>query len=210
MKIKKNGKIVNLTESDLHRIVKRVLNENNPTTKPTHKVSREDGWNQSTTGNVLYFVKKGDTYTVFIPEFDNNGDWLRSNPTNYILPKSSDVGFVYNYNGDRGNKKMITMDELSLNHAANIGNEIANLILPDAERSSPSKPIIFTNSKGEPQMSYLSTMRLPINTVDNPNELKFKGKNLEFKGDSYFKGDEGFGLFVDFKNDSALPEVEGV
>ena len=32
MKIKKNGKVINLTESDLKRIVKKVLNESERTT----------------------------------------------------------------------------------------------------------------------------------------------------------------------------------
>jgi len=38
MKIKKNGKVVNLTESDLQRIVKRTLNEQqSPSSLPTCK-----------------------------------------------------------------------------------------------------------------------------------------------------------------------------
>lgn len=48
MKIKKNGKVINLTESDLRRIVKRVLTEQ----------SEEDISKGKKTG--CYTVKKGD------------------------------------------------------------------------------------------------------------------------------------------------------
>ena len=40
MKIKKNGKVINLTEGDLKRIVKKVLNENNPTNTIVKSVSK--------------------------------------------------------------------------------------------------------------------------------------------------------------------------
>ena len=62
MKIKKNGKVINLTESDLQRIVKRVLKENEENNKPTDvkvqhgetthwKLSDTDGFNSLKIGN---------------------------------------------------------------------------------------------------------------------------------------------------------------
>ena len=49
MKIKKNGKVINLTESDLKRIVKKVLNEGIVMTLP---------WEN------LYEVEPGDTFKL--------------------------------------------------------------------------------------------------------------------------------------------------
>jgi len=49
MKIRKNGKVINLTESDLRRIVKRVMNEGEiitPTKKELRQMKRDDRKNQ--------------------------------------------------------------------------------------------------------------------------------------------------------------------
>tara|TARA_R110002020_G_C15958914_1_gene746401 strand:+ start:26 stop:466 length:441 start_codon:yes stop_codon:yes gene_type:complete len=61
MKIKKNGKIVNLTESDLHRIVKRVLNEQKII--PTGKLNlfcKSNKTDNSFKENNLYYSQNQD------------------------------------------------------------------------------------------------------------------------------------------------------
>jgi hypothetical protein len=77
MKIKKNGKVITLTESDLNRIVKRVLIEQEDTTSDLEKCLSQKGFGKNAGGQ--YVNPKFDVYhngeklvRVFIQIESNN------------------------------------------------------------------------------------------------------------------------------------------
>jgi hypothetical protein len=65
-------KIVKLTESDLVRIVKKVISEN-ALPKFDYIFRRTDGVNEPTVAQDLYFISNGSGFDVWMKEYKKDG-----------------------------------------------------------------------------------------------------------------------------------------
>jgi hypothetical protein len=131
-------KIIKLTESDLVRIVKKVISEN-ALPKFDYIFRRNDGVNEPTVAQDLYFISNGSGFDVWMKEYKKDGSIGRVVDTGKTLPTLDDLGIVYN----EANRNFKNTDG-GLN-----GNDVARLITPSMERAKGNW-IFFVNSDGVP------------------------------------------------------------
>lgn len=184
-------KVIKLTESDLVRIVRKVISEN---ALPTfdYIFKRNDGVNEPTLGEELYFISNGGGFDVWMKEYKTDGTLGRVINTGKKLPTMDELGVIYN-----DSNKNFKNNDAGLN-----GNDIARLITPPMERAKGNW-IFFVNEEGIPTKGRLTTMtNLPIkgmlDTKGKPHQLK---DGEEITGYDYYirqkpsrKNKEGIGI----------------
>jgi hypothetical protein len=95
MKIRKNGKVINLTESDLKRIVKRVImEEDNTGLKITKAVFDDYGEGQTKTKGSYVVLSDGETYRFKDDEIGYSYQCSPGEYTGETLPKHCSV-YIY-------------------------------------------------------------------------------------------------------------------
>jgi len=157
-------KIIRLTESDLEKIVKRVIREGAMSPNYDYVFERGDGYTESTKANKLYFVSNGDTFDVWAEQKTDTDPVGRAVNTNTKLPKQSELGIVYNEGSDQWRS----------NDAAKVGNRIAQLITPPMEKGNW---VFFVSDKGVPTRSRLVLSgTLPVKGI-----LDRKGSEIKLK-----------------------------
>lgn len=184
-------KVIKLTESDLVRIVRKVISEN---ALPTfdYIFRRNDGVNEPTVAEELYFISNGGGFDVWMKESKKDNTPGRVINTGKKLPTMDELGVTYNESN-----KNFKNNEKSLE-----GNSIARLITPPMERAKGNW-IFFINEDGVPTKGRLTTMNsLPIkgmlDTKGKPHRLK---DGEEITGYDYYikerpsrKNKEGVGV----------------
>jgi len=155
-------KVIKLTESDLVRIVRKVISEN---ALPTfdYIFRRNDGVNEPTVAEELYFISNGDSFDVWMKEYKKDGSIGRVVDTGKQLPTLDELGVSYN----ESNANFKNNDE-GLN-----GNNVARLITPSMERAKGNW-IFFVNDEGIPTKGKLRVS----------GDLPIKGM-LDTKGDGH-------------------------
>lgn len=169
-------KVVRLTESDLIRIVKRVISENSI---PTYDYifARNDGYTDSTPAQKLYFISNGDSFDVWAEEYTKDGSKGRIINTGRKLPKIDELGVTYN----------MASGKFKNNGEGDEGNGVASLITPPMEKSKGNW-VFFVNNEGIPAKGRLTVANgLPIkgmlDTKGNGHPLK---DNETITGQDYF------------------------
>ena len=165
-------KIIRLTESDLVRIVKRVISEN---TLPTfdYIFTRNDGVNEPTPGQKLYFISNGEKFDVWMEELTKDGSKGRIINTGMKVPTLDELGVVYDENGGL----------FKNNEAGKLGNNVAKLITPRMEQTQGNW-IFYVTKDGIPSKGRMTTVNGP------KSDVKGKGHKLtdgeEITGYDYF------------------------
>lgn len=167
-------KTIKLTESDLIRIVKKVIKEQ-VKNNFDYKMPRKDSWNSKTTGKALYFVKNGDTYDVWYE--NQTGDIVSGGVK---LPKRDELGIVYN----KENNEVLPNDTVKTARAIartittdqGMGNSIAEKL--------PSL-IVFTDDDGLPKKGMFGSAFYHLDVLKDGNEVKLEDGN-EALGNDYF------------------------
>ena len=190
------GKIIKLTESDIYRIVKRVINEQE-LPKYDYIFTREDGETSATQGQKLFFVQNGSTFDVWMEEYTGDGTKGRYIKTGKTLPTKDEIGLVFEKETGR----------FKSNLGAIKGNEVAKLVTPPMEQSK-SNWIFYVNEQGVPTKGNLSKMTYPIKGMLDKRGTPVKLKDgSEISGNEYFviekpsrKNVYGKGLTISIKN----------
>jgi len=139
-----------------------------------YSMTKNDGFNEQTSGKALYFVKNGDTFDVW---YENQDGEILSSDTK--LPTRDELGIIYN----QSEKSFLP------NSAAQLGRKIAKTINTNQEMSDKgidALPItvMFTDTDGIPKKGYLQYTQYPLDIL--------KGKqipledNAEITGKDYF------------------------
>jgi hypothetical protein len=190
------SKTIKLTESDLMRLVKRVIKEQDTTKEYDYMFIGGDSFNEPNPAEKLYLMKNGNTYDVYAQEPNS----MRISFTNLTLPLESELASKFD------GEKLINND------SANLGNQIAKLITSGLKMSQGNW-IIFTKNNGVPAMGrYLLSSQMPIDALENEGKTKRKLKlNQNYTTNDYFVTDKknnfGRALSFDEVKDAKVSDV---
>ena len=163
-------RVVRLTETDLIRIVKRVISENT-IPKYDYVFTRNDGSTDYTPAQRLYFITNGDSFDVLAEEYSKDGSEGNRDLTGLKLPKIDELGLTYD----------MASNMLKNNREANVGNSVAALVTPPMEKGNW---VFFINKDGIPTKGLLKAANgLPIKGV-----LDTKGNGHPLKDNETITG----------------------
>ena len=169
-------KVIRLTESDLIRIVKKVINEN-AMPQYDYIFERNDGYTDRTAAQKLFFVSNGDSFDVWAEEYTNDGSKGRMVNTGRKLPTLSDIGITFNESAQNFKNSDGSLE----------GNDVAHLITAPMERSKGNW-IFFVNKEGVPSKGRLKVANgLPIKGM-----LDTKGKGYPLEDNQTITGTDYF------------------
>jgi len=190
------SKTIKLTERDLMRLVKRVIEEQDTTKQYDYMFNGGDSFNEPNPANKLYLMKNGNTYDVYAQEPNS----MRISFTNFTLPLESELAAKFN------GEKLINND------SANLGNQIAKLITSGLKMSQGNW-VIYTKNNGVPAMGrYTVSKEYPIDVLENEGKTRRKLKlNQEYTSNDYFvtnkKDKFGWSLSFDEVKDASVSDV---
>jgi hypothetical protein len=190
------SKTIKLTERDLMRLVKRVIEEQDTTKQYDYMFNGGDSFNEPNPANKLYLMKNGNTYDVYAQEPNS----MRISFTNFTLPLESELATKFN------GEKLINND------SANLGNQIAKLITSGLKMSQGNW-VIYTKNNGVPAMGrYTLSAESPIDVLENEGKTRRKLKlNQEYTSNDYFvtnkKDKFGRTLSFDEVKDASVSDV---
>ena len=125
-------KTIKITESDLNRIIKRILNEEPK--RFEYMLTRDYSYREPTDADEIYFVKNGDTYDVHAKLSGSN----MIEKLNVQLPKESELTVKFN-------------GSAFLSHGqTKVANQIASLILTQMEKSKGNWVVYTKEEDGKP------------------------------------------------------------
>ena len=176
-------KVIRLTESDLYKIVKRVLKEQTFFDYDYYFKRDTGATDVSGTYDIIYFKKVGDSYLVF----GDNGEGIIKG-LGVTVPTIAQLGLAVNGG--------------VIKYNASVGDAvyIANLITPSLDTyNKPSKLGIFVDKNGIPSKGNISKTSAPIKqALDKEGGKGHQVKDGEVAiGKDYFiidkKGYNGYG-----------------
>jgi len=190
-------KIIRLTESDLYRIVKKVINEQinfDPNTADYFSGSDND----QNPNKVLYFVKNGDTYQTWIERSDTTSRKRGKASFLGLLPKAESLTATFKtidnqirlvltgesikankiysemYGGDKG-------VAVVLNGKPYLANMVLSGVIPYTEKELENRTTTLKGKNSvEPKPGNEITIRKSFFITEKPNDKKGKyGKGSE-------------------------------
>ena len=164
-------RILNIHETATKKLY--LINEQN-TQKFDYFMTKDDGFNEETSGKALYFVKNGDTFDVW---FENQNGEILSSGTK--LPTRDELGIIFN----QSEKRFLP------NKAAQLGRKIARTINTNQgmrDNGIDALPIMvmFTDDDGIPKKAHLRYTQYPLDILKG-KEIPLKDK-AEITGKDYF------------------------
>ena len=154
----KRTKIIRLNESELIRIVRKILNEQE--NNFDYVFYRDTSIREFTPAQEIYLVKNGETYDVFAKKPDSN----IIETTNFTLPMESELSLKWD------GSQFVNFGP------AKIANQIASLIKTNFERTKGNL-VIFTRKNGKPAIGNFGLG--PIFSDDILKRYNKTGKKLK-------------------------------
>lgn len=189
--VRKENKIIRLTETDLIRIVKSVLKEQ--VESYDYVFYKNSSIKEKTPAEEMYLSKNGDSYDVFVKK--TNSNIIEKTP--YTLPSISELSLQWDGNSFKNYGE------------AEVANEISSLIKTNYEKSQGNW-VVFTKQDGKPAIGILGLGPVyPIDILEKYNKTKKKLKSGEiYTPQDFFVVDKNKGRSIEVKDVTVAKEYQ--